>query len=100
MNFINEILFSVPFSLTGAILGLISLGVFIKTYKKGPEALKPVVTQLILGVLLITTGFAWVIGAEIFGNGTLDALEMHHIFMASSIIFFLSAALKIYKIGR
>ncbi len=88
------------YSVIGFIAGTIALVFLITTLRKGPKGLKGAVFQLIFGVAIMTLAFLWDIVFEFGILGTISSLDLHHLLMAVSFLFFMNAARKFYHFGR
>lgn len=88
------------FSLVGLLAGIISMIFLLGTLRKGPEALRGAVAQFVIGILLITLAFLWDVLFTLGSPGLIFPFDIHHLFMAASILFFVNAARKFYHFAR
>jgi len=93
----NKNMLDLLLSFFGLVVGIFSLMYLSIALYKGPEALGGSIGQLIVGIGIIVVAFVWNLMVGLF---KVNIFDVHHLFMAISIIFFANAARKLYKFGK
>ncbi len=85
---------------TGILIGLISIGILLYSLKGQKSSLKRISIMVMTGVLFNMMALTWTIVFARLKLFPAPAIDVHHLFMATGMIFFVVAVWKFSKIAK